>query len=151
MRFLGFLLASCVALLAPEAEAYQEQSLCIFLTGGDTDDQQYVAWPHKGTWEITDLTFAPATAVAAHNDNFHTFLVSINAGTASTSWSNIATWHTEADGTGPTAHVIGTVISLTVTKPSTISRGYQVRFQNTNSGTGPAFDGNLCIVARKVG
>lgn len=151
MRFLAALLALAAPLLPQRAEAYQEQSLCVFLSGGDTDDQQYIAWPHKGYWEITDLTFAPATAVAAHNDNHHTFLVSINAGVASTSWSTIGTWSTDADATpAGIAHVVGTVVDVTVLKPSTIQRGYQIRFQNTNGGTGPAFDGTLCVNARKV-
>lgn len=149
MRFLSLLLASCVAFWAPEAEAYQEQSLCLYISVADTDDEQYIAWPHKGTWEITDVMFAPATAVADNATNNHVWTVAINAGVASTSWTTIATWTTDTDDT-ETAHVIGTVIDLTITKPSTIQRGYQVRIENTNGGTGPSADGTLCVNARKV-
>lgn len=149
MHFLSLLLASCVALLPLSAEAYQEQSLCLYISVADTDDEQYIAWPHKGYWEITDVMFAPATAVAAGATDVQVWTVAINAGVASTSWTTIASWTTDSDDT-ETAHVIGTVIDLTITKPSTIARGYQVRIENTNGGTGPAADGTLCVNARKV-
>jgi len=149
MRFPSLLLAAACALWAPPAEAYQEQSLCLYISVADTDDEQYIAWPHKGVWEITDVMFAPATAVSADATNVHVWTVAINAGVASTSWTTIAGWTTDTDDT-EVAHVIGTVIDLTITKPSTIQRGYQIRIENTNGGTGPAADGTLCVNARKV-
>lgn len=148
-----FLFASMLALVAfaPEAHAYQEQSLCVdIVVAADTDDERYIAWPHKGTWEITDLTWAPATAVAVHATDVQVFTVAINAGVASTSWTTLATVTTDTDD-AEVAFVIGTVVDMTVTKPSTISRGYQIRIENTNGGTGPVFDGAVCIAARKVG
>lgn len=143
--FLGLALLA----FASPALAYQEQSLCLYISVADTDDEQYIAWPHKGTWAITDVMFAPATAVAADATNVQVWTVAVNAGVASTSWSTIASWTTDTDDT-ETAHVIGTVIDLTVTKPATISRGYQLRIENTNGGTGPAADGTLCVNALKV-
>jgi hypothetical protein len=149
LRFISLLFA--LAVFAPKALAFQEQSLCLYISVADTDDEQYIAWPHKGAWRITDVMFAPATAVAADATNVQVWTVAINAGTASTSWTTIASWTTDSDDT-ETAHVIGTVIDLTVTQPSTaLSRGYQIRIENTNGGTGPAADGTLCVNARKVG
>lgn len=147
MRFLApFLL---LALAAP-ALAYQEQSVCVDIdVAADTDDQRYIAWPHKGTWEITDITWAPATAVAVEATNVQVFTVAINAGVASTTWTTLGTVTTDTDD-AEVAFVIGTVVDITVTKPATIARGYQVRIANTNGGTGPKFDGAICVAAVKV-
>lgn len=132
------------------ALAYQEQILCIdVVVAADTDEQRYAAWPSKGTWEVTDITWAPATAVAVHADDNQTITVAINAGVASTSWTTIGTFTTDTDG-AEVAFVIGTVVDVTVTKPSTFSRGYQIRVANANGGTGPVFDGQICVTARKV-
>lgn len=146
LRILPMLL---LAAWATPALAFQEQSMCLYITVADTDDEQYVAWPHKGTWEITSVMFAPATAVAADATNVQVWTVAVNAGVASTSWTTIAGWTTDSDG-DEIPHVIGTVIDLTITKPSTLSRGYQIRIENTNGGTGPAADGTLCVAATKV-
>ncbi len=149
MRFLSLLFAATCALWAPEAQAYQEQSLCAYFTVGDADEQVYIGWPHKGVWEITDVVFAPMTAVADNATNNHVFTVAINAGTASTTWTTIGTWTTDTDDS-ETPHVVGTIIDVTLTKPTTIQRGYQIRLSNANGGTGPAADGHLCVSARKV-
>lgn len=150
MRHFAALALLGLALVEQRAEAYQEQSLCLYISVADTDDEQYIAWPHKGTWQITDVMFAPATAVAAGATDVQVWTVAVNAGTASTSWTTIASWTTDSDDT-ETAHVIGTVIDLTITQPANVSRGYQIRIENTNGGTGPAADGTLCVAARKIG
>lgn len=147
MRFLALFFG---LFLATPALAFQEQAICMYISVADTDDEQYLAWPHKGTWEITSVVFAPATAVAADPTNVHVWTVAINAGVASTSWTTIAGWTTDSDDE-EIAHVIGTVIDLTITKPANIARGYQIRIENTNGGTGPSADGTLCVGARKVG
>lgn len=147
MRIIGMIWALA---LATPALAYQEQTLCIGVQeAANTDDEYYAAWAPAGTWEITAVTFAPATAVAVDTTNVNAFTVAINAGTASTSWTTIASTTTDSDISG-VAYVIGTVRDLTVTKPSTISHGYQIRVENTNGGTGAAWDGTVCVVARKV-
>lgn len=150
MRSLFASLLAVAALLPADALAYQEQSLCVYISVADSDDEQYIAWPHKGTWQITDVMFAPATAVAAHATDVQVWTVAVNAGTASTTWTTIAGWTTDSDGE-EIAHVIGTVIDLTITRPANVSRGYQIRIENTNGGTGPAADGTLCVNAMKVG
>lgn len=151
MRFLFASLLAVAVLVPDEAQAYQEETICIGVQeAANTDDEYYFAWTSKGTWEITDVTFAPATAVAVDTTNVVAFTVAVNAGTASTSWSTIASTTTDSDISG-VAFVIGTVRDLTLTKPSTLSRGYQVRIENTNGGTGAAWDGSLCVAARKVG
>lgn len=153
MRFLALaaLTLGFAPLLETEARAYDQESVCIdFTYAALTDDERYIAWPAKGTWEITDVTFAPATAVAAHATNVNAFTVAINAGTASTSWTTIASHTTDSDIAGYSAYVIGTVIDLTLTKPTALSRGYQIRVENTNGGTGAAWDGAVCVTARKV-
>jgi hypothetical protein len=146
----ALLLSGPLLALAPVAEAYQEQTVCLDVTkAANTDDERYLAWSAKGTWEINEVTFAPATAVAVDATNVVAFTVGINAGTASTSWTTIASTTTDSD-IGGVAFVIGTVRDLTVTKPSTLSRGWQIRVENTNGGTGAAWDGAICITARKV-
>lgn len=154
MRFLALAALTCgfAPLFETEAHAYQEESVCIdFTYAANTDDERYIAWPSKGTWEITDVTFAPATAVATDATNVNAFTVAVNAGTASTTWTTIASHTTDSDLAGFSAYVIGTVIDLTITKPASLSRGYQIRIENTNGGTGKAWDGAICVTARKVG
>lgn len=153
MRFLFAALALGACLLGSEqrAEAYQEQSVCMDVTlAANTDDERYIAWPFLGDWEVIRVTFAPATAVAVDATNVNAFTVATNAGTASTTWTTIASHTTDSDLTGFTAYVIGTVIDLTVTK-TLLRSGYQLRFENTNGGTGKAWDGAICVAARKVG
>lgn len=153
MRFLLLAaLASFAPLVESEAAAQQTESLCMDVTyAAGTDDERYLALPFTGTYEVVSVMFAPATAVAAHASNVNAFTVALNAGTASTSWTTIASHTTDSDVTGYSAYVVGTVIDLTVTKPASLSRGYQVRIENTNGGTGAAWDGSVCLALRKVG
>jgi hypothetical protein len=145
------LLAAMAALLTTEAAAQQAASLCVdFTYAANTDDERYIPMPFTGSYEVTGIMFAPATAVAVNASNVNAFTVAMNAGTASTSWTTLASHTTDSDLTS-SAYVIGTVIDLTVTKPATVSRGYQFRVENTNGGTGAAFDGAVCIALRKVG
>lgn len=151
MRILLPLLALSACMLGSEqrAEAYQEQSVCMDVTyAANTDDERYIAWPFLGDWEPIRVTFAPATAVAVDATNVNAFTVAVNAGTASTSFTTIASTTTDSDISG-VAYVIGTVLDLTVTK-ALIRSGYQLRFENTNGGTGKAWDGAICVAARKV-
>jgi hypothetical protein len=153
MRFFATLLVAAAACFSFEqdAAAYQERTLCVGVgETANTNDEYYAAWPAKGTWEITDVTFAPMTAVALDASNVVAFTVQINAGTASTSWTTIASTTTDSDLSG-VAYVIGTVLDLTVDKPSTISRGYTIQIENTNGGTGQIWEGVVCVAARKVG
>lgn len=152
MRFLFSLLALGAGLLASEqtASAYQEQSVCMDVTtAANTDDERYIAWPFLGDWEVIRVTFAPATAVAVDTTNVNAFTVATNAGTASTTWTTIASTTTDSDISG-VAYVIGTVLDLSITK-TLLRSGYQLRFENTNGGTGKAWDGAICVAARKVG
>lgn len=150
MRTLGLLFAAALGCLGAPAHAYQEQSVCIDVTyAANTDDERYLAWPHRGDWEVVEATFAPATAVATNATNVNAFTIGINAGIASTTWTTIASTTTDSD-IGGVAYVIGTVLDLGVSKPSTISRGYQIRIENTNGGTGAAWDGAICVALRKV-
>lgn len=153
MRFLFAALLSLAApLLETEAAAQQTESLCVNVTyAAGTDDEQYIPMPFTGTYEVTAVMFAPSTAVAAHASNVNAFTVALNAGTASTSWTTIASHTTDSDIAGYSAYVVGTVIDLTVTKPAYLSRGYQIRVENTNGGTGAAWDGTVCLALRKVG
>lgn len=152
-----FLLGAALALGAlltteTDAAAQQTESLCMDVTtAANTDDERYLPMPFTGSYEVTAIMFAPATAVAAHASNVNAFTVAMNAGTASTSWTTLASHTTDSDITGYSAYVIGTVIDLTITKPATVSRGYQFRIENTNGGTGAAWDGAVCIALRKVG
>lgn len=145
------ILAPLFALLwSAPALAYQEETVCLGVQeAANTDDEYYLAWAPKGTWEITAVTFAPATAVAADATDVVAFTVALNAGTASTSWTTIASATTDTDG-AEIAYVIGTVIDLTLTKPTNITHGYQVRIENTNGGSGKAWDGTYCLTAVKV-
>jgi hypothetical protein len=148
VKFLLALLLSCLSL---PALAYQEETVCLGVEEAAlTDDERYLAWTSKGTWEIYSITFAPATAVAVNATNVNAFTVAINAGVASTTWTTLASHTTDSDLTS-SPYVVGTVIDLTVTKPSTLSRGYQIRAENTNGGTGQVWDGTICVTARKVG
>lgn len=145
----SFLVLALLAVASP-ALAYQEQSVCMDVTtAANTDDERYIAWPHRGYWEITDVVFAPATAVAVDTTNVNAFTVAVNAGTASTTWTTIASHTTDSDLAGATAYVIGTVLDLTVTRAQ-FQRGYTLRFENTNGGTGKAWDGAICVSAVKV-
>ena len=145
------LLAAMAALLTTEAAAQQTESLCVdFTYAANVDDERYLPMPFTGSYEVAGIMFAPATAVAVHASNVNAFTVAMNAGVASTSWTTLASHTTDSDLTS-SAYVIGTVIDLTVTKPATVSRGYQFRVENTNGGTGAAFDGAVCIALRKVG
>lgn len=149
MRFLGLFFAALLCFACAPAHAYQEQSICVDVTfAAAVDDERYIAWPHPGDWEIFSVTWAPATAVAVAPANFVSFTVALNAGTASAVWTTISSTTTNSVGGVP--YVIGTVLDLGVNKPSTLGRGFQVRIENTNAGTGAAWDGALCLAARKV-
>lgn len=151
MRFLAPLFVGLLGLAASApALAYQETTVCLGVQeAANTDDEYYLAWSPKGTWEITAVTFAPATAVAADATDVVAFTIAINAGVASTSWTTIASETTDSDAT-EIPYVIGTVIDLTLTKPTNITHGYQVRIENTNGGSGKAWDGTYCFTAVKV-
>lgn len=142
-------LALALFAFATPALAYQEQSVCMDVTtAANTDDERYIAWPHLGDWDPIRITFAPATAVAVDTTNVNAFTVAVNAGTTSTSFTTLASTTTDSDISG-VAYVIGTVLDLTVTK-ALIRSGYTIRFENTNGGTGKAWDGAICITAVKV-
>lgn len=142
-------LLACAALVPDEdAHAYQEESICLHVDeAANTDDEYYFVWPAKGTWEITEVYFTPSTAVAADATDVLTCTVAVNAGVASTSWTEIVTHTTDSDG-AEVAFVIGTSIDLTVT-PASISQGYSVRIENTNGGSGKAWNGSYCVTAVK--
>lgn len=156
------LLATCLGLV-PDAHAYQEQTVCVdIVVAADTDEERYLSWSNKGTWRIESIVWAPATAVAVHATDVQVFTVAVNAGVASTSWTTVASHTTDSDDTtgayladgtlGATAYVIGTTIDLKLTAAGrTLSRGYQIRFENSQGGTGPVWDGQFCVTAVKVG
>lgn len=138
-----------IAALAGSAYAYQEETVCLpVYEAANTDDEYYLPWSAKGTWEITSVYWSPATAVSADATNVVAFTVAVNAGSASTSWTTIASTTTDSDITGYAAYVIGTSLNLTVT-PAVISSGYTIRLENTNGGTGQIWDGAMCATAVK--
>lgn len=148
---LALILAGCSLLASAPAHAYQEATACIaVLEAANTDDEYYFPWSPKGSWEITEVYWSPATAVAADTTDVVAMTVAVNAGTASTSWTTIASTTTDSDITGYAAYVIGTSLDLTVT-PATISQGYSIRVENTNGGSGKAWDGSICVTAIKRG
>lgn len=154
MRFLFAALCAAIPLLGVtehDAQAQQNETLCMDVTyAANTDDERYLPVPFTGSYEVVSAMFAPATAVAVNASNVNAFTIAMNAGVASTSWTTLASHTTDSDLTS-SAYVIGTVIDLTITKPATVSRGYQFRIENTNGGTGAAWDGAVCLFLRKVG
>lgn len=116
-------------------------------TAALTDDEWYIPWPHKGTWVVDYVVFAPATAVSIDGTDYLTITISANASAASTTWTTVAT-HTTF--TGGNAFVIGTAIAPTVTKAK-LGQGYQIKIASVNTGaSGQVMDGTYTIQARKV-
>lgn len=122
-------------------------SLHIPTQAAGTDDQWYVAWPHKGTWMIDYIAFAPATAVATSGSVGLTSTIAVNDSAASTTWTTVAT-HDTTIATG-VAFVLGTTVAPTVT-PAKIAQGYTIRVAKTHASTGSILDGTYTIQARKV-
>ncbi len=116
-------------------------------TAALTDDEFYLAWPHKGTWVLDYVGFTPATAVAIDGTDYLTVTISVNASSASTSWTTACS-HTTF--TGGSAFVLGTAIAPTVTKVI-LGQGYQIRVASVNTGgSGQIMDGTYTFRATKV-
>lgn len=123
-------------------------SLHIPTTAADTDDQWYIACPFPGTWRIISAQFAPATAVTAHDTNYHTVVLATNGGVASTTWTDFGTFSTTVAGLG---HVLGTVRDIAVSGAGqTISKGRQIRVSLTHPGSGQILDGTFTFALEKV-
>lgn len=116
-------------------------------TAAGTDDQWYVSWPHKGTWMLDYIGFAPATAVSASDAVPSIMTIAANDSAASTTWTTVAT-HNTSVATGA-AWVIGTTIAPTVT-PVKLAQGYSIRVAKTHTSTGSVTDGTYVFSARKM-
>ncbi len=122
-------------------------SLHIPSTAAGTDDQWYVAWPHKGSWVLDYIGFAPATAVTASDSVPSIMTISVNDSAASTTFTTAAAHNTSvATGIG---WVIGTTIEPTVT-PVLIAQGYTIKVAKTHTSTGSVTDGTYTFRAKKV-
>lgn len=127
-----------------------KQALCIDITvAAGSNDERYIPWPFAGTWRITKVEFAPATAVALNGTNYMTNTLTVNDGAAGADSSAVATWNTN---TGGTAHVLKTTISPTISQVASdeLKQGYQLKLAKVETGAGAALDGCLVIEAEKI-
>jgi len=127
-------------------------SLCVEfpLVAAGTDEERYAVWPHRGTWVIREVKFAPATAVAQHATNNVIVTVSTSDGAAGAATS-IGSFTSDTAGTGAAAFVVGTTIDVGVSGAGLkLLEGYQIKIAKTEGGTGEALDGSFSIMAEKV-
>lgn len=112
-------------------------------------DEWYVPWPHRGTWRIKSILFAPATAVAIDGTDYLTSTITVNDGAAGADSSAVASHNTN---TGGTAHVLKTTVDLPVSQVAggELSRGKQIKIAKTLAGAGKILDGTYVIEAEKL-
>lgn len=152
LRLLALIAAVLCALAAPiQALAGELQSLALHIpsTAAGAGDTWYMAQPQPGKWQIKEVKFAPATAVAAAATDYTTVTVATNDSTASTTWTDIASFNTNS---GATALVIGTTIdmSLTAGPGLFVSEGYQIRVTKADTASGDILDGTFTVFLEKV-
>lgn len=126
-----------------------QQALVVHIpsTAAGTGDEWYVPFPYKGTWDLTDILFQPATAVAAAATDYTTVTITQNDGAAGADSSAIASFNTN---TGGTALVLKTTVDLTVTPRGSFSRGKGLKIAKVDTASGDILDGTFVFVFRKV-
>jgi hypothetical protein len=145
----ALLMATAVPIESAHAGEIVSLSLHIPSTAAGTADQWYIAEPLTGKWQIKEVKFAPATAVAAAATDYTTVTISTNDSTASTTWTDIASFNTNS---GATALVIGTTLDLTLTAGAGlfISEGYQIKVGKAETASGDILDGTFTFFLEKV-
>lgn len=124
-------------------------SLHIPSTAADTTDEWYLACPFLGSWRIIGVKFAPATAVTANDTNYVQVVIATNASSASTTWTDIATFTTQI--TGGIGFVLGTVISPVLSGLGLeFGEGRQIRISKTDPGSGQILDGTFTFALQKM-
>jgi hypothetical protein len=112
-------------------------------------DEWYIPWPHRGTWRIKGIQFAPATAVVIDGTDYLTSTITVNDGAAGSDSAAVAAHNTN---TGGTALVLKTTVDLTITQVvgGELTRGKQIKIAKTLAGAGKILDGTYVIEAEKI-
>lgn len=113
-----------------------------------SSEERYIPIPWEGTWRLTKLKFAPATAVAAHASNTVTCTVTKNDGAAGSDSSTIASFHTTT--TTGISLALKTTVDMTVTQQTDFTEGEQLKIAKTEAGTGAVLDGTFVAVFEKM-